>query len=291
MHIDSLDAANLFSLKGKNAIVTGGSRGMGREICRAFARAGCNVIIASRKLDNCAELAKLIEEECPSVRAVPFACHIGKWDECQLLYDFAYKMFGSIDILVNNAGGSPLYESLKEVSEKYFDSIIGLNLKGPFRLSALIGSKMCEQNGGSIIMVSSESTVGVTPRETVYAAAKSGVNYLTQSFAHAYGPKVRCNCIQPGPFLTDISKAWDLDAVAAGLQQRSALMRAGRPDEIVGAALYLASDASSFTTGSILRVDGLPGGSGARDPDHSRNLDYERDVRPLMGKGGGRSRL
>jgi len=241
------------------------------------------VVIASRKLDSCQELARQIQSESPDRRAVAFACNVNKWQDCQGLYDFAYATFDHIDILVNNAGGSPLYPSLKDITEDYFDKVVGLNLKGPFRLAALFGSRMCEQDGGSIINVSTNATVTPTPRETIYGAAKSGLNYLTQSLAHAYGPKVRVNCIMPGPFLTEISKAWgDLKPAEKGWRQRSALMRAGRADEVVGAALYFASEASSFTTGAILEISGLPSGSGVRDPYHKKNLDLERDVRAKM---------
>ena len=158
-------------------------------------------------------------------------------------------------MLVNNAGMSPLYPSLPEVTEDLFDKVIGVNLKGPFRLMTLIAPRMAEGDGGSIINVSSVAAIRPTAGELPYAAAKAGLDVLTVGFAQAYGPKVRVNTIMAGPFLTDISKAWDLDA----FRQHAAnypLGRGGEPHEIVGAALYLASDASSFTTGTVLRVDG-----------------------------------
>jgi NAD(P)-dependent dehydrogenase (short-subunit alcohol dehydrogenase family) len=133
--------------------------------------------------------------------------------------------------------------------------VIGVNHKGPFRLRALVGGRMAAGDGGSIINVSSVASIKPTPTDLPYAAAKAGLDALTAGFARAYGPKVRVNTIMAGPFLTDISKAWDMDAFnrTAGTYP---LGRGGRPDEVVGAALYLASDASSFTTGTILRVDG-----------------------------------
>jgi NAD(P)-dependent dehydrogenase (short-subunit alcohol dehydrogenase family) len=178
--------------------------------------------------------------------------------------------FGRCDVLVNNAGGSPLYPSLLDVSETYFDKIVGLNMKGPFRLSAVFGAQMCtQQEGGSIINVSTMGVVNPGAHMTVYGAAKAGVENLTHSFANAYGPKVRVNCIHPGAFLTDISKAWDLKRMERAWQTGVALQRGGRPHEIVGAALYFASDASSYTTGAILAVDGGAGGYvGMRDPRH-----------------------
>jgi NAD(P)-dependent dehydrogenase (short-subunit alcohol dehydrogenase family) len=247
-------ASELFDLSDKAALITGGSRGLGREMALAFARAGADVVIASRKLDACRAVAA--EIEALGRRALPYACHVGDWGQMGELAEAAYRHFGKVDVLVNNAGMSPLYPSLIEVSEALWDKVLAVNLKGPFRLSALIGSRMAAGSGGSIINISSGAAVRPTPVETPYGAAKAGLNALTVAFAQAYGPKVRVNCIQPGPFLTDISKAWDMEAASKRFEALIALRRAGRPEEIIGAALYFASDASSFTTGAVLRVDG-----------------------------------
>lgn len=246
-------AASLFDLSGKVALVTGGSRGLGREMAIAFAEAGADVVVASRKLESCRETAA--EIEALGRRALAHACHVGAWADLDGLVHAAYAHFGRVDILVNNAGMSPLYASLDQVSEALWDKVLAVNLKGPFRLSALVGSRMQAAGGGSIINVSSIAAERPTPTETPYAAAKAGLNAITIAFAQAYGPKVRVNAIQAGPFLTDISKAWP-DGVEEFLASRAALARAGRPDEIVGTALYLASEASSFTTGAVIRVDG-----------------------------------
>ena len=246
--------ADLFDLTGKVALVTGGSRGLGRAITLAFAARGANVVIASRKAENCAAVAK--EAEALGAQALPHACHVGHWDELAGLADAAYAAFGQVDVLVNNAGMSPLYPKLSAVTEELFDKVIGVNLKGPYRLSALIGERMAAGDGGAIINVSSTAAVQATPDSEPYGAAKAGVNSLTLSLARAYAPKVRVNCIQAGPFLTDISRAWDMAAFERNARQRIALQRGGQPEEVVGAALYLASDAGSFTTGAILRVDG-----------------------------------
>jgi len=244
----------LFDLSGKVALITGGSRGLGRQMTLAFAHAGADVVIVSRKIESCEAVAA--EVRALGRRALPFACHVGQWNDLDRLVDAAYAEFGRIDVLVNNAGMSPLYPSLVDVSEALWDKVLAVNLKGPFRLSALVGARMAAGDGGSIINVSSTAAVRPSPMETPYGAAKAGLNALTIAFAHAYGPKVRVNCIMAGPFLTDISKAWDLDAVTKILKVTSALQRAGDPAEIIGAALYFASDASSFTTGAILPVDG-----------------------------------
>ncbi|MPY91907.1 MAG: glucose 1-dehydrogenase [Acidimicrobiia bacterium] len=243
-----------FDLTGKVALVTGGSRGMGREMVLAFAAAGADVVIASRKYEPCAAVAQ--EVEAMGRRALPVAAHVGHWDQCDTLADTAYDHFGKVDVLVNNAGLSPLYESLLSVSEDLYDKVLDVNLKGPFRLSALIGHRMAEGDGGSIINVSSTAAVRPTPRETAYSAAKAGLHNLTVAFAMEYGPKVRVNCIMPGPFLTDISKAWDMEVFDERARTSIPLGRGGQPDEIVGAALYFASDASSYTTGAVLGVDG-----------------------------------
>ncbi len=247
-------ADDRFSLQGKVALVTGGSRGLGREMVLAFAQAGADVVIASRKQDACDDLAAEVARTTGR-RAFPYACHVGRWPDVEALVAATYGEFGKVDVLVNNAGMSPLYPSLADVTEELFDKVIGVNLKGPFRLTALVGSRMAEADGGSIINLSSVAAIRPTPGELPYAAAKAGLDVLTIGFAQAYGPKVRVNTIMPGPFFTDISKAWDLDAFNEHAA-RFPLGRGGEPHEIVGAALYLASDASSFTTGTVLRVDG-----------------------------------
>ena len=247
---------DLFELTGRVAVVTGGSRGLGREMVLAFAEHGADVVIASRKLANCEAVAE--EVRAMGRRALPIAYHAGSWADADRLADAAYAMFGRVDVLVNNAGMSPLYPSLDAVTEELFDKVIGVNLKGPFRLSSVVGTRMAAGDGGSIINVSSIASQRPSPTEAPYGAAKAGINSLTGSLAAAFGPKVRVNGIVPGPFLTDISKAWDLEAFNARAKGAFALGRGGEPHEIVGAALYLASNASSYTTGALINIDGLP---------------------------------
>jgi NAD(P)-dependent dehydrogenase (short-subunit alcohol dehydrogenase family) len=184
------------------------------------------------------------------------ACHVANWDDCDELIATTLERFGTIDVLVNNAGMSPLYPSLGVASEELFDKVVGVNLKGPFRLAALAAEHMQAHAGGSIINVSSTSSIQPNAAEVPYGAAKAGLNALTIALAHMFGPTVRVNGIMPGPFLTDISKAWDLDAFDARAKTTIPLQRGGQATEIVGAALYLASGASSYTTGSILKVEG-----------------------------------
>jgi NAD(P)-dependent dehydrogenase (short-subunit alcohol dehydrogenase family) len=252
---------DLFDLTGRVAVVTGGSRGLGRQMVLAFAEHGADVVIASRKLENCEEVARTVEGL--GRRALPLAYHAGDWAASDELYETVYEQFGRVDVLVNNAGMSPLYESVDTISEALYDKVMDVNLKGPFRLSALVGTRMAGpdhggSDGGSIIFVSSTASHRPSSGELVYGAAKAGVNNLTYGLARTLGPKVRVNCIVPGPFLTDISKAWDLDTFNAHAATALALGRGGEPHEIVGAALYLASDASSYTTGALIDVDGGP---------------------------------
>ena len=244
-----------FDLTDKVVVVTGGSRGLGRSMVLAFARRGADVVITSRKLPACEMLAEEVMESTGR-KALGVACHVGHWDQCDELFDTVYEQFGRCDVLVNNAGMSPLYDSLGEISESLFQKVIDVNLKGPFRLAARFGERMVADGGGSIINVSSIAAVRPTPVEAVYGAAKAGINNMTVSFARAFGPSVRVNTIMPGPFMTDISKAWDLDAFAQTAEREIPLKRGGEPDEIVGAALYFASAASSYTTGAVLKIDG-----------------------------------
>jgi NAD(P)-dependent dehydrogenase (short-subunit alcohol dehydrogenase family) len=243
-----------FDLTGKTALVTGGSRGLGREMVLAFAQAGADVMIVSRRLEACEETAREVIERTGR-KALAHACHVGRWDRLDSLVDTAYEHFGRIDVLVNNAGMSPLYDKPTDVTEKLWDSVANLNLKGPFRLTALVGERMVRDGGGSIINVSTTGSIRPAPHILPYAAAKAGLNAMTEGFAHAYGPSVRVNCLMPGPFYTGVSKSWDREQTEKGLSHH-ALRRAGEPEEIIGAALFLASDASSFTTGAVLRADG-----------------------------------
>ncbi len=244
-----------FDLSGRVALVTGGSRGLGLEIATAFASHGADVIVASRKAEACRDAAERIAA-LTGQTALGLGCHVGRWDDIESLASAAYEHFGKVDVLVNNAGMSPLYPSLGEVSEELWDKVQAVNLKGPFRLAALVGEKMVAAGRGSIINVSSISSVAPSPMEIPYAAAKAAVNSLTVALARSFAPHVRVNCIMPGMFATDISKAWDWDLVEPLADKEIPLKRVGEPSEIAGAALYLASDASSYVTGSIIKVDG-----------------------------------
>ena len=244
----------LFDFTGKVALITGGSRGLGKEMALALAQRGASVIVTSRKAEACEAVAEQIT--AMGSEALAYGCHVGDWDAIEGLVDAAYARFGKIDILINNAGLSPLYEKVSDVTEALYDKVMDVNLKGPFRLMALVGERMMQADGGSIINISSTASQNPSPQAEPYGAAKSGLNNLSRSFAYAFGPKVRVNSIVVGPFLTDISNAWDMEAFKERAETRIALKRGGQPSEIIGTVLYLAGNASSFTTGGAIRVDG-----------------------------------
>ena len=245
---------HIIDLSGKVALITGGSRGLGREIALGMAAAGADIIIASRKLEACE--AVCAEVEALGRQALPVAVNISHWDQCDALIEAAYARFGRVDILVNNAGKSPLYETLTSVDERLYDVVLDLNLKAPFRLSAVIGERMKAEGGGAILNISSRAAIRPQAHLVTYAAAKAGLNAMTEAMADALGPEVRVNCIMPGPFLTDVSKAWDMEKFQQRADEQIALQRGGQPDEVVAAALYLCSDHAGYTTAAILRIDG-----------------------------------
>jgi NAD(P)-dependent dehydrogenase (short-subunit alcohol dehydrogenase family) len=240
----------LFDFTGKIALVTGGSRGLGYKMVRAFAERGADVVIASRKIDNCEKVA----EEIRSMgrRASAHQVHAARWDSIDRLIEDVYSELGRVDILVNNAGMSPPMRS-HEITEELFDSVVGLNFKGPFRLASQVAKRMSEGDGGVIINVSSSGSLMPLPNVIPYGSAKAALNAMTRSLAAEYGPKVRVNTLVPGPFLTDISDAWPEEQRR---RQPNALGRPGRPEEIVTAALFLASPSSTFTNAALVRVDG-----------------------------------
>jgi NAD(P)-dependent dehydrogenase (short-subunit alcohol dehydrogenase family) len=245
---------HIIDMTGKVVLITGGSRGLGRAMALGFAEAGADIVVASRRIEACEEVARAVEKL--GCRAMVHACHVGRWSECDALADAAYARFGKVDVLINNAGKSPLYDRPVDIDEKLYDSVFDLNLKGPFRLMAVIGQRMMDAGRGAIINISSIGSIRARKNIITYAAAKAGLNALTEAFADAYGPTVRVNAILPGPFLTDISKAWDVEAFSKRADTAIAMKRAGQPEEVVAAALYLASDHASYTTGALLRIDG-----------------------------------
>lgn len=241
-------------LDGKVAVITGGSRGIGRAVAEGMAAAGADVVIASRKLDACRAAADEIAA-ATGRRTLPVAFHAGRWDDAEALVDAVYGELGRCDILVNNAGMSPLYPDLPSVTEELYDKVHAVNARGPFRLSALVGSRMAEGDGGSIINVSTAGTLRPTAHELPYAMAKAGLNALTLALAGTWAPKVRANLIIPGAFDTDIATAWAPE-VREAFTKMNPLGRLGVPADLVGLAILLASDAGAYINGAQVLVDG-----------------------------------
>ncbi len=248
MTIPSLDATD------KVVVVTGGSKGLGRAMALAFAEAGADVVVASRKLEPCEAVAA--EVRALGRRALAISCHVADWQQCSTLIDATIAEFGRIDVLVNNAGIAPVPPSLLAVTEDLFDKTIAVNLRGPLRLTALAAEHM--PSGGSIINISSKASLHPTSFTVVYAAAKAGLNALTKASANEFGPRgIRVNAIVCGTFHTDsLHKSMPSDEIQAQMAARISLGRIASADEIVGTALYLASDASSYLTGELILLDG-----------------------------------
>ncbi|QTI70960.1 SDR family NAD(P)-dependent oxidoreductase [Gordonia polyisoprenivorans] len=239
---------------GKVAVVTGGSRGIGRAIATGFAAAGADVVIASRKLDRCAALATELEQTY-GVRCLPVAYHAAKWEDSERLADQVLERFGRCDVLVNNAGMSPFHEGITTISEDYYDKVLGVNLKGPFRLSVRLGAHIAEQGGGAIINISTIGSLRPAAHEIVYGMAKAGLNALTVALSGELAPKVRVNAILPGAVDTDIAAVWPSEMREAAIKL-APMGRFGVPDDFVGPALWLASERSAYVTGTLIRVDG-----------------------------------
>jgi NAD(P)-dependent dehydrogenase (short-subunit alcohol dehydrogenase family) len=246
-----------FSLQGKVALVTGGSRGIGKATALGFARVGADVVVASRRLSDLEKVAEEIRGL--GRRSLAVAAHVGSLEQINDLVSKVSDEFGRIDILVNNAGTSPAMIPAMDVDERFWDSIMNLNLKGLFFLSQAVAKVMREHGGGRIINVS--SVAGFKPESSVgtYAISKAGVIVATRVMAREWAQyNIRVNAIAPGYVRTRLTES--LFTVLPGyegvLLDRTPLGRIAEPDEMVGAMIYLASDASSFVTGETMIVDG-----------------------------------
>ena len=240
----SESSLELFDLTDRVAVVTGGARGIGHALSWGLARAGADVIIASRNIENCERVAAEIAD-ATGRRTWARHLHVGHWDEIAPFAEEAWNHFGKVDVVVNNAGMSPLYDDLREVTEDYWEKVVGVNLKGPFKMTVEFGCRMFESDGGSIINLSTLASLGPMPNTIPYGAAKAGLNNMAKGFVRAWGRKVRVNTIIPGAFRTDVTRFWEYIPEDIG-----------EPEEMVGAVVYLASDAASYTTGAELRVAG-----------------------------------
>jgi NAD(P)-dependent dehydrogenase (short-subunit alcohol dehydrogenase family) len=238
----------------KVVVVTGGSKGLGRAMALGFAEAGADVVVASRKLAPCEAVAE--EVRALGRRALALSCHVGDWDQCGQLVDAVVAEFGRIDVLVNNAGIAPVPPSLLGVTADLFDKTMAVNLKGPLRLTALAAEHM--PAGGAVINISSVASMRPGPSTVVYAAAKAGQNALTKAAAQELGPRgIRVNSIVCGTFHTDsLHVSMPTPEIQERLAANVSLRRIADAEEIVGTALYLASDASSYLNGDLLVLNG-----------------------------------
>lgn len=245
-----------FSLEGKVAIVTGASRGIGQAIAKTFAQNGAKLVLSSRKQEALDSVAASIKDS--GGEAIAVACHTGKMDMIDALYDKVMNTYGKVDILVNNAATNPYFGPALNVPESAYDKTFEVNTKGYFFMAQKAGNIMVKQKSGSIVNIASIAGIRGPNMQTVYGMTKAAVILMTKAFATELGPSgVRCNAICPGltetHFASVLIETKDIYDVAV---QSIPLKRHAQPDEIAGAALYLASDASSFTTGSLVIVDG-----------------------------------
>lgn len=248
VHVPSLRADD------KVVIVTGATKGLGRAMALGFAAAGADVVVSSRKPTECERVAD--EIRALGRRALPVGCHVGDWAQCEALIEATVAEFGRIDVLVNNAGIAPVPPSLRGVTEELYQKTFDVNFKGPLRLSALAAEHMAP--GSSIINISSKASERPSPFTVVYAAAKAAQNTLTKAAAQEFGPRgIRVNSIVCGTFHTDsFHKSAPDEATRQHIARNLSLGRIGDPHEIVGTALYLAAEASSYLTGELIHLDG-----------------------------------
>lgn len=244
------------SLRDKVALVTGGSRGLGKAIALGLAKAGADVIIVSRKQEACDAVARSIE--CMGRYALPVAANMGKADDIEHLLQVIQPRFKKIDILVNNAGINPAIGPLTELSENLFDKMFSVNVKGPWLLASKIAPLMADGGGGSIINILSVAALKPQAYQGFYCASKAALQSLTQVMAIEWAPlNIRVNAIAPGSYRSDLfDSATGIPGFEAAATNASLQKRIAETDEILGPVLYLASDMSRYTTGSTLVADG-----------------------------------
>jgi NAD(P)-dependent dehydrogenase (short-subunit alcohol dehydrogenase family) len=251
-----------FSLKGKIAVVTGGGRGIGQAIAFAFAKVGSKVVITSRKAQDLEATAD--EIKAFGGEAFPLSAHLGKMDDIKKMVSTVMDKFGRIDILVNNAGASPAINSVLESDERLWDTIMNLNLKGAYFVSQAVANIMVKQGGGKIINIASVDGFNPEPGVSIYSISKAGIRMITRAFANELNSyNIQVNTIAPGPISTKMMNShWghlspeEAQKAKEAVEKMLPSGRIGNPDEIAGAALYLASAASNYTTGAEIIIDG-----------------------------------
>lgn len=255
----------VFDLTDKVAVVTGGSRGIGRAIALAYAQAGAQLVLASRKLEGVEAVAAEIRAR--GGRALAVAAHMGQEDDVAGLVARAVEAFGGVDIAVSNAATNPHFGPILSASSSQWDKIHAVNLKGAFLLAQQVAPHMKARGGGSLLLMASLAGLRPSPRMGVYSVFKAGLIMLTQVLARELAPdRIRVNALAPGVIRTRFSSAlWESPEVAESIAAATPLGRLGEVDDVVGAALYLVSPLSDYVTGEVLVIDGglnLSGGIG-----------------------------
>jgi dehydrogenase/reductase SDR family protein 4 len=245
-----------FSLDGRVALVTGGSRGIGRAIALGMAAHGATIAVSSRKAESCEAAVADIAAAGGTAMSVPG--NVGRADDCERTVATVMERLGRLDILVNNAAANPQFGPLLQADEAALDKIWEVNVKGPWRMSALAVSSWMGENGGAIINLASIGGIHPEPLIAAYNASKAAIINMTKSLARELGPLgIRVNAIAPGLIRTDFARVLvETDEIRERFIGTAALRRVGEPDEIAGAAVFLASDAAAYITGEILVVDG-----------------------------------
>ncbi|MDH4385194.1 MAG: SDR family oxidoreductase [Caulobacter sp.] len=249
---------SLFDLTGKVAIITGSSRGIGKAIAERMAQHGAKVVISSRKAGPCEEVAAEINTAQGAGTAIAVPANISSKDDLQRLVDETRKAFGRVDVVVCNAASNPYYGPMAGIEDDQFRKILENNVIANHWLISMVIPEMIERKAGSVIIVSSIGGLRGSPIIGAYNVSKAADFQLARNLAHEYGPHgIRVNCIAPGLIKTDFAKAlWSNPETLKRATDPVPLRRIGEPDEIAGAAVYLASDAGSFMTGQALVVDG-----------------------------------
>jgi len=246
----------LFNLTDKVAIVTGSTKGIGRAIAEALARAGAKVVISSRKTDKCEEVANSIRNE--GLEATAITCHIGRREDVERLVSETKKRYGRIDVLVCNAAVNPYYGPMSGLTDDAFTKVIDSNVRSNLWLCNLVIPDMAERKDGAVIIVSSIGGLKGSMNLGIYAISKAADFQLARNLAVEWGPQnIRVNCIAPGLVKTDFARAlWENPQMLARAESTTPLRRIGEPDDIAGAAVFLASRAGQWMTGQVIVIDG-----------------------------------
>ena len=244
-------------VRGKVALITGGSRGIGESIAKVLGQAGAQVAIAARKMDGLQEAVKRLAAE--GVEAMPIACHTGKTEDVQAMVRAVVERFGKVDVLVNNAATNPYFGPMVNADDRAFDKTFEVNARGYLAVAREVARHLTERNlPGSLIHVASIAGLHAAPLQGIYGMTKAAVISMTRTLAFELGPsKIRVNAIAPGVVETRFAAALTTNEdIIKRVVERTPLGRYGQPDDIAGAALYLASDAASFVSGHTLVIDG-----------------------------------